>query len=201
GYREDDPFAHCFFNSEITPKKNSAAMFGWPGNLYFYYSGQLPCINLVCEREGSGGAVLIRALLPTHGLDVMFDRRTSWYKKKGKPIPRYLQNVLTRDKNLCNGPGVLSEAIGVSDDQINGSKSGLRPPFEIRQAVERPALISGIRVGLVAQFNRWKRENDPRARLLPLINELGAKTWRWGAADYRSYCRHQSFEQIWLDLK
>jgi DNA-3-methyladenine glycosylase len=200
-YREDDPFAHCFFDSEITPPKDSAPMFGKPGSLYFYYSGQLPCINLVCEREGLGSAVLIRALLPTHRLDVMFDRRTSWYKEKGKPIPSYLQRATTRDKNLCNGPGVLSEAIGISDDRVKGSKSVLDPPLEIRQAVERQALVSGIRIGLVAQFNKWKRDNNPRAKLLPRINEFGAKKWRWGAADYRSYCRFSSFEQTWRDLE
>src|SRR4051794_7920850 len=51
-YREDDPFAHCFCNSEIPRSRASAAMLKVPGSLYFYFSGQLPCLNLVCEREG-----------------------------------------------------------------------------------------------------------------------------------------------------
>lgn len=194
-YREDDPFAHCFFNSEIPRLKGSDPMLGSPGSLYFYFSGQLPCLNLVCEHKNVGSAVLIRALLPTRNIDAMFARRTSWYNKTKKPIPKYLEDVTKRGRNLCNGPAVLNEALGIDDE----SKVGLSifdPPFEIRQAVERPILVSGIRIGLDKQFEKWERNRDPRSKL-PSINEFGAKKWRWGAADFRSHCRHSSFDQTW----
>ena len=194
-YRQDDPFSHCFSNSGIPRSKGSDPMLGPPGNLYFYLAGQLPCLNLVCEQEDVGSAVLIRALLPICNIDAMFARRASWYNKTKKPIPKYLEDIARRDRNLCNGPAVLSEALGIED----GSKIGLSifdPPFEIRQAVERPILVPGIRIGLDKQFEKWKKNRDPRSQL-PSINEFGGKKWRWGAADLRSYCRHSSFDQAW----
>ncbi len=181
-------------SSEIPRSKSSERMCGSPGSLYYYFSDQLPCLNLVCEPKGVGSAVLIRAV-PTHNVNEMFTRRCSWYRKTDRAVPEYLNDVTRRNRNLCNGPAVLSEALGINDE----SKVGLSifdPPFEIRRALERPVLISGIRIGLDKQFERWERNGDPRSRL-PSINEFGGKKWRSGAADFRDYCRHSSFEQIW----
>lgn len=195
-YREDDPFAHCFFNAEIPRTKDSAPMLGSSGALYFYYSGQLPCLNLVCEREGVGSAVLIRAIVPTFNKEAMIARRSSWYRKTSRPIPKYLVNLAQRDRYLCNGPGVLTEALGIGDEHVRKSTSIFEPPFEIRQATECLALVSGIRIGLDGQLERWKRNGDRRS-LLPSVNEFGAKKWRWGAAVFRRYSRYPSFEQEW----
>jgi DNA-3-methyladenine glycosylase len=90
-----DPAAHGF--NGRTPRVRS--MFGEPGHAYVYRSHGLHwCLNLVTEREGEAAAVLLRALEPTAGLEVMRRRR-------GERIP---------DRDLCRGPGRLCQALGVT---------------------------------------------------------------------------------------
>ena len=101
-------------------------MFGPPGHAYVYRSyGVHWCVNFVCEE---GSAVLIRALEPTHGLEVMAQRR-------GTTEPRL----------LAAGPGRLAQALG-----LTGEHDGLpldRPPFEL-YAAEDVAIVVGLRVGI-----------------------------------------------------
>ena len=70
-------------------------IFGPPGIAYVYLSyGTHKLLNVVCEPEGIGSAVLIRALRPLDGEDLMERRRD-------------------RSRDLCNGPGRLTQALGV----------------------------------------------------------------------------------------
>ena len=70
-------------------------IFGPPGIAYVYLSyGIHKLLNVVCEAEGVGSAVLIRALRPTEGEELMGLRR-------GRP------------RDLCNGPGRLTQALGI----------------------------------------------------------------------------------------
>ena len=88
----DDPASHAFRGR--TPRND--AMFGPAGTLYVYVSyGIHRCINVVTGDEGEAGAVLIRALDPVSGLEVMAARRG----RAGK---------------LCSGPGRLSRALGIT---------------------------------------------------------------------------------------
>ena len=67
-YEETDPASH----SHGGPRGRNTIMFGPPGRLYVYRSyGIHWCANVVCEQEGRGAAVLLRALEPTHGLEQM----------------------------------------------------------------------------------------------------------------------------------
>jgi DNA-3-methyladenine glycosylase len=71
------------------------SIFGPPGIAYVYLSyGMHKLLNVVCEPEGVGSAVLIRALRPSAGEDLMERRRG-------------------RGRDLCNGPGRLTQALGV----------------------------------------------------------------------------------------
>ena len=70
-------------------------MFGGPGLAYVYLSYGMHCLlNVVCEAEGVGSAVLIRALRPLEGRTLMVRRRG-------------------REPRLCKGPGRLTQALGV----------------------------------------------------------------------------------------
>ncbi|MEA2988735.1 MAG: DNA-3-methyladenine glycosylase, partial [Alphaproteobacteria bacterium] len=108
-YHHTDPAAHSFGGQTA----RNAVMFGPPGFAYVYRSyGIHWCLNVVCEREGSASAVLIRALAPTTGLAAMRRRR-----------------ALADERLLCSGPGRLCEALG-----ITGAHNGLaldRPPFAL----------------------------------------------------------------------
>ena len=114
-------------------------MFGPPGHAYVYRSyGIHWCLNLVCEEEGSAAAVLIRALEPTHGLDLMRERR-------GRDDPRL----------LAAGPGRLCQALAVTREH-----DGLRldaQPFELLAPAARPAISVGTRIGIsVAAEQPWR---------------------------------------------
>lgn len=195
-YREDDPFAHCFSDDRIGRPSHVGAMFAAPGSLYFYYSGQLPCLNIACEAEGVGSAVLIRALLPVCNPDVMLDRRSSWYVETGRPLPKVLQDEAPRGRNLCNGPGVLCESLGIADTSVFSAATIFDSPFEVRSFTRRPIVASGIRIGLDAMYKRWRKNGDHRANL-STIDECGAAKRRWVASEFKRYCRYSSTEQVW----
>jgi DNA-3-methyladenine glycosylase len=124
-YDSDDPASHSFGGE--TPR--NASMFGPAGRAYVYRSyGIHWCLNFVCG-ERAGSAVLIRALAPAVGLDVMRERRR-----------------LADVRLLCAGPGRLCEALA-----ITRAHDGLpldRAPFALAPAASAPDVVVGPRIGI-----------------------------------------------------
>ena len=91
----DDPASHGYLHRR---NSRNEALFGAPGLWYVYLSyGMHWCANLVCQRTGLASAVLLRALEPVDGLDVMRRRRG-----------------MVADRELCSGPGKLCQALGIT---------------------------------------------------------------------------------------
>jgi DNA-3-methyladenine glycosylase len=120
GYITGDPACHAYRRET----KRNAAMFGPAGTLYIYQIyNHYNCINVVTGPEGVGEAVLIRALEPTEGIELMTLRRNEAFKIG---FERYRNNTIdaaTADglKNLANGPGKLVIALGISRAEHNFS--------------------------------------------------------------------------------
>jgi DNA-3-methyladenine glycosylase len=125
-YHMTDPASHSYRRQ--TPR--NGVMFGPAGFAYVYRSyGIHWCVNFVCEGAGSASAILVRALVPTHGIGLMQQRRG-------------LQN----ERTLCSGPGKLCAALG-----ITGSHDGLAldaQPFAIHARTVEPEIVVGVRIGI-----------------------------------------------------
>ena len=97
-------------------------MFGPAGTLYVYQIyNHYNCINVVTGPENVGEAILIRALEPTEGIELMEMRRNEAFKTG---FARYRNNTIdatTADgqRNLTNGPGKLTIAMGISRERDN----------------------------------------------------------------------------------
>ena len=122
-YDQGDPASHSFRG----PTPRNRAMFGPPGQTYVYkIYGIHWCLNFVCQR---GSAVLVRALEPTHGIELMRERRG------GLP-----------DRQLCSGPGKLCQALAV-----DGRHNGLPldgAPFAVLAGDAPASIATGPRIGI-----------------------------------------------------
>jgi DNA-3-methyladenine glycosylase len=144
---EDDPASHAGRG----PTPRSAIMFGPPGIAYVYLIyGLHHCVNAVTEPAGRAGAVLLRALEPLTGLDLMADRSSS-----GTHNPR----------DLCRGPGRLCRALGVdlgwSGQPLSGRRARARDAAHrlwISAAERRPArTVVTPRIGVRRAADRLLR--------------------------------------------
>ena len=125
-YSPEDPASHSYGGRTL----RNAAMFGPPGHLYVYRSyGIHWCANVVCANEGTGAAVLLRALEPVHGIEEMRARRG--------------HDELTL---LCAGPGRLCQALGIAREHDGRPLD--RPPFEFQLPRVPPDIVAGPRVGI-----------------------------------------------------
>jgi DNA-3-methyladenine glycosylase len=127
-YERDDPACHAYVG--LTAR--TEVLFGPPGRAYVYLSyGIHALLNAVAEPEGEAAAVLIRALEPTDGIEAMRSRRGS------RP-----------DRELCSGPGKLTEALGVGLAQ-NGTDLS-KDPFLLlgREEGWDGQILTGPRIGI-----------------------------------------------------
>ena len=142
-YHHEEPASHAFPG----PTPRNAVMFGPPAHVYVYLSyGIHWCMNFVCG-ETPGAAVLIRALEPTAGVEVMRARRG-----------------LADVRALCSGPGKLCQALAVTREGYNGmSVEG--PPFDLRDGEARGVVV-GPRIGITKAVELPWRFGEAGSRFL-----------------------------------
>jgi len=135
---EEDLACHCRAGRTL----RTEIMYGPAGRAYVYLIyGMHWLLNVVTEGDGTPGAVLIRAVQPLEGLEIIAKRR------KGQ----------TRE-NWTNGPGKLSQALNITRD-FNGTNvcSAANPLFIARgKAILPQAVQSGPRVGLDSVPEPWR---------------------------------------------
>lgn len=133
-YDQTDAASHSFRG----PTVRTAAMFGAPGHLYVYRSyGIHWCVNIVTGPPGHGAAVLLRAGRAVAGEEEMARRRG-------------------RRTNLCDGPGKLTQALGITDrhDQLKLEHDG---EIRLLPTGEKPTVIATPRIGITKATERpWR---------------------------------------------
>jgi DNA-3-methyladenine glycosylase len=134
-YGPDDPASHAYGGR----RERNATMFGPPGRLYVYRSyGIHWCANVVCAEPGVGAAVLLRALEPTVGLEIMQVRRG-----------------MDDERLLAAGPGRLTQALGITGAH-DGSDLG-RAPFALEPPQTQVDVVESPRVGITrAADAHWR---------------------------------------------
>lgn len=146
-YRPDDPACHAYENRGTMRNRT---IFSPPGAAYVYLSyGIHRLLNVVCEPEGVGSAVLIRALRPVEGSELMHSRR-------GK-------------SDLCTGPGKLTRALGLDLD-LDGHDMARAPLYILRGDAPEEAILATTRIGISRGTElpwRYLVEEEPNVSVKP----------------------------------
>jgi len=130
-----DPASHGFANRRHS---RNETLYAAAGTWYVYLSyGIHWCMNISCGPPGVGAGVLIRALEPVCGLDLMRERRGD------RPL-----------RELTSGPGRVGQALGAGP-WLAGRRADLRPPDGIRQ------VAATVRVGISKAVEQPWRFLDP----------------------------------------
>jgi DNA-3-methyladenine glycosylase len=128
-YHDSEPACHAY----VGLTERTSTLFGPPGRAYVYRSyGIHALLNAVCEPEGVGAAVLIRALEPLRGISRMRERRGV------EPV-----------RALCSGPGKLTEALGIELRHNRGDLT--RGPVRVCErpdAWREPPVSVDTRIGI-----------------------------------------------------
>lgn len=135
-YDQEDEASHSFRGKTA----RNSSMFKAAGHLYVYFTyGMHYCCNIVCGKEGFGSGVLIRAVEPLEGLDIIEKRRG------------------VSGTNATNGPGKVGQALA-TDLKLNGHDLS-RPPLKL---IKKPALpssrvVTGKRIGISKAVHELRR--------------------------------------------
>ena len=140
---EDDPACHA----APGPTRRNEPLYGMPGVAYVYLNYGIHFLtNVVTESEGYPAAVLLRALVPLEGIDLMRRRRA---RGTGKPAKSW------QEQGLCRGPGNLTKSLGISLDHNGLNLTGSR--LCIEDAGVTLATEWGPRIGInVGTESPWR---------------------------------------------
>ncbi len=142
-YLHDDPACHAYRGE--TPRNRS--MFGPPGHAYVYMAyGLHCCFNVVTAPEGMAEAVLVRAIDPVAGLELMLRRR-------GVPLPLAAVPERAR-RRVASGPGNLTVALGISRAHDGMDLTAGALSIRARPAGQpEPLVVATTRVGITRGTN------------------------------------------------
>jgi DNA-3-methyladenine glycosylase len=149
--QEGDPASH----SRYGPTPRNRAMFGEPGRAYVYFIyGTHFCFNVVTQEKGIGEAVLIRAIRPLWGEDLMRENRL----KRGR-----LRKGLQRECDLSNGPGKLCQAMLIDKSLDSQSLLSLRGGLFISDLTSK--VFSGLSRKTEKRFSQGEGRRVSKAPL------------------------------------
>jgi DNA-3-methyladenine glycosylase len=127
-YLQDDPASHSFKGKT----KRNEAMFGSSGRAYVYFTyGMYNCFNVSTNKEGIGEAVLIRALEPVKGVELMKKRRQ-------------VENI----GELCDGPAKLVIAMGITKKHNNANLANGNLRIIKGEKIPNNKIIKTARIGI-----------------------------------------------------
>lgn len=143
-YSQEDAASHSY-NGETARTK---AMFGPGGHAYIYFTyGMHYCFNVVSGNAGHGQGVLIRALEPVDGLDLMKSRRAK-----------------DEVKILCNGPAKLVQAMGITKNDYGKPLFNGNLRIEEYKDIRRGDIVQSPRIGISKERDKkWRfhiKNND-----------------------------------------
>jgi DNA-3-methyladenine glycosylase len=143
-YHQEEPACHAWVG--LTAR--TRPLFGPPGRAYVYRSyGIHAMLNAVTSEEGEGAAVLIRALEPLEGIDLMRARRG-----------------LERAVDLCSGPGKLTQALGIGLELNDTSLLGDGPIEIVARTGALPRIVASERIGITRAVELPWRFTDANSR-------------------------------------
>jgi DNA-3-methyladenine glycosylase len=145
---ESDPACHA----APGPTRRNEPLYGAPGRAYVYLNYGIHClVNVVTEAIGSPAAVLLRALDPLDGIDVMRRRRARTAKGRKMGADRDLPTA-----GLCRGPGNLTMAMGITLAENRIDLCGDRLFIEDR-GIDPGETVWGPRIGITVGTDRpWR---------------------------------------------
>jgi len=150
---ESDPACHA----APGPTRRNEPLYGAPGYSYVYLNYGIHClVNVVTEEHGSPAAVLLRALAPLEGIEVMRRRRARAMKGR-----RRLDVASLSDHELCRGPGNLTMAMGITLAENRLDLAGERLFVENRGIAPRTVVWGpriGIRVGVERPWRAYMKD-------------------------------------------
>lgn len=145
-YLHNDPASHSFKG----PTQRNSAMFGAGGHLYVYFTyGMHYCANVVTGPEGTGEAVLIRAVEPVEGIEWMVRHR----------FPAHTKDELDERRRiaLTNGPAKFAQAFGLTTKQNGLDLLNSDVIITNGTALARGTIAASTRIGITkAAEKRWR---------------------------------------------
>lgn len=148
---EDDPACHA----APGPTRRNEPLYGPPGVAYVYFNyGMHHLVNAVTERDGFPAAVLIRALDPLDGIELMQPRRARRVAQGSSPAGTRCRPLSAHE--LCRGPGNLTRALGITLGQNRERLTGSRLFIEDR-GIDLGDVAWSTRIGIRVGADRvWR---------------------------------------------